>query len=118
MALDIIDGELCLVEGEEITHVFERGELDRPAYKHMCGWMQTNFDSKLKIDEQWEAAGKAWEDLSSSHKSLIWSMAQQETRNAQDICEGLLATLAQYQGTVSVKSSFISALRETRDRYM
>jgi len=117
MALIIIDGELCVVENEEVTHVFERGNLSRSAYKHMCSWVQTNFSLKLNIHELWEKAQEAWDNLSEQNKMCIWSVCQQEKQNAQDIRDGLLANLKEYQGYSSVKNQFSEAIERVFENF-
>jgi hypothetical protein len=111
MALVMVDGDLCLVEGEEITHVFEKGTLSRPSYKHMCAWAITNFDPKLSVDELWANAKEAWDSLSAQNKTCIWSICNQELQNAQDIKDGLLANLSEYQGYPVVKDAYIEAIK-------
>jgi hypothetical protein len=81
----------------------------------MTGWVQSNFDPKLDPFELWQRAGKAWEALTPDHKIAIWSMCQEDTQSARDICEGLLATLDSYQGTKSVKNAFREAILSTRE---
>ena len=117
MALAIIDGDLCFVEGEEITHVFEKGPLSRPAYKHMCAWAITNFNPKLSVDELWVNAREAWDNLSEQNKILVWSICNQESQNAQDIRDGLLANLSDYQGLKNVKDAFSEAIRNAVENF-
>lgn len=130
MALNWIDDELVVIDSEGfISHVFERiPSISRPAYKHMAGWMEINFESwaqkaqlgeapQLDPSELWRLAGEAWEALTPDHKMVIWSMCQQETQNARDICDGLLATLGSYQGVKSVKSAFQDAILSARDQF-
>lgn len=119
MALNWIDDELVVIDSEGfISHVFERiPSFSRPAYKHMAGWMEINFDPKLDPSELWRLAGEAWEALAPEHKMVIWSMCQEETQNARDICDGLLATLGSYQGVKSVKSAFRDAILSARDQF-
>ena len=117
MTLNWIDDELVIIDQEGlISHVFERvPSISRPAYKHMTGWVQSNFDPKLDPFELWRRAGEAWEALTPDHKMAIWSLYQQEIQSAKDICEGLLATLDSYQGTKSVKSVFREAILSVRE---
>ena len=112
--LEVIDGSLHLLENDEIIHEFERGPLLRAAYKHMCAWMLTNFDPKLNIHEQWTHAQIAWESLSLSNQTAIWSIVNYETQSAKDISQGLLATLNGYQGSANVKEEFKKAIQSVR----
>jgi hypothetical protein len=115
--MEWIDGELCLVKDEEIVHTFERGKLPRATYKHMAAWTQKNFDSEIGPHELWARAARAWEVLDEQHKIIIWSLAEQEAQNARDISDGLLATLAGYQGLAAVKSSYADAIKSVRDNF-
>lgn len=116
--LEFIDGDLCLLnEDEKITYVFERGDLSRAAYKHMTGWIQTNFNENLSPEENWAKADRAWESLTSEHKMLLWSMSVQESQNSRDICSGLLATLSSYQGMSSVKNAFRDAINAVAEQF-
>ena len=113
--LEVIDGSLHVLENDEVIHEFERGPLSRAAYKHMCAWMQTNFDPKLNIHEQWIHARIAWDSLSLSNQTAVWSIVNYETQSAKDISEGLLATLHGYQGCANVKEEFKKAIQNARD---
>jgi hypothetical protein len=115
--MEWIDGELCLIKDEEIVHIFEREKLPRATYKHMAAWVQKNFDSEIGPQEMWHRAARVWEALDEQHKIIIWSMAEQEAQNARDISDGLLATLAGYQGLAAVKSSYAEAIKSVRDRF-
>ena len=117
MALMFIDGDLCVVENEEVTHVFERGDLPREAYKHMCSWVHTNFKLKLNIHELWEKAKESWENLSEQNKIYVWGICQQEEQNARDIRDGLLANLKEYQGYNSVKNAYEEAIKKVFDNF-
>jgi len=117
MALVFIDNELCLLEGEEIVHVFERGENSRVSYKHMCSWVISNFGSKLIPEEAWSKAREAWETLSEDHKIAVWSIVNQEHQNAKDITQGLLANLREYQGYKSVKDAFQEAIMKVANNF-
>jgi len=119
-SLEIIDDELHLIQGEDVIHVFTRGEtLSRAAYKHMCGWVQTNFKTKFNgnPEELWAEAEKAWDALTPEQQMYLWSMANQESRNAQDVAEGLLACLSEYQCVSSVRTAFITAIKQVRDKF-
>ena len=131
MNLNWIDDELVIIDHEGcISHVFERTpSISRPAYKHMTGWIESNFESwarkaqlgeaqQLDPSELWRQAGEVWEALIPEHKAVIWSMCQQESQNARDICEGLLATLGSYQGVKAVKGAFREALLTARDQFL
>ena len=127
--LETIENELHLLCDGEIIHVFERGTLSRAAYKHMCAWVQTNFESwvlrtqlgeapKLSADELWVQAEKAWDALSPEHQMTIWSMTIQEEQNAKDISQGLLATLNGYQCLSTVKAAFSDAIKRVREQFI
>jgi hypothetical protein len=115
--MEWIDGELCLVKDEEIIHVFERGKLPRATYKHMAAWSQKNFDSEIDPQELWTRAARAWDIMDPQHKIIIWSLAEQEAQNARDISDGLLATLAGYQGLATVRSAYVAAIKSVRDSF-
>ena len=120
MDFDWIDAELCLVDQTtgNISHVFERGNLSRAAYKYMTHWVQTNFNSKCVPEELWERAERAWDGLSPENQMALWSLSVQEQQNAQDICTGLLATLSGYQGLTVVKQAFKEALESVANRFL
>jgi hypothetical protein len=116
----MIDDELHLLQGEDVIHVFERGEaLSRAAYKHMCGWIINNFKTKFKgnPEELWEEAEKAWDALTPEQQAYLWSITNQESQNAQDVSEGLLACLSEYQCLNSVRISFIQAIKQVREKF-
>lgn len=118
--LEYVDGELCLLDdhSREIIHVFERDNLSRAAYKHMCAWVITNFNSKLSADELWEQAEKVWDNMTPEHQMTIWAITIQEEQNAKDISQGLLATLNGYQCISSVKTVFSDAIKRVRDQFI
>jgi hypothetical protein len=113
MALAIIDGELSVIKNEEITHVFERGPLSRAAYKHMCAWVLTNFESKFNGSHEtlWREAGESWASLTPETQGILFALQAREEQMVKDIRIGLLATLAGYQGLKSVKDKFAEAIR-------
>ena len=118
MKLEELDSELCILdEDDNVLHSFERGHLSRAAYKHMCAWVQDNFDPKLEPSYLWEQAEAAWDALTPEQQLLIWSLSVKEHQNAQDICTGLLATLYSYQGLKTVKDAFRDALQAVVDRF-
>jgi hypothetical protein len=102
------DGELCLTDPE---HTFERGNLSRAAYRHMCGWIQNKFDPKLSPEENWSMAEAAWDNLSPEMQGHLHILSLKEVQNGDDIRQGLLATLASYQGGRFIKGLFESAIR-------
>lgn len=127
---EMIDGELHLLDTNtgDVIHVFERGNLSRAAYKHMCAWVINNFESwvrgtqlgeapKLNAEELWLQAEKAWDALTPEHQMTIWAMTHQEEQNANDISQGLLATLNGYQCLSSVKAVFIDAIKSVRNKF-
>ena len=116
--MEFVDGELAIFDEDgNIIHVFERGDLSRAAYKHMTGWTQANFNENLSPEENWAKADRAWETLTPEHKMLLWSLSVQESQNSLDICSGLLATLASYQGLSSVKNAFKDAINAVTEQF-
>lgn len=116
MALSMVDGELCLMDGQEITHVFEREggtPLSKAAYKHMCTWAISNFETKFNGSPEalWAEAKKAWDSLTPETQGLLLSFQAREDQMIKDIRLGLIATLAGYQGLKSVKDKFAEAIR-------
>ena len=111
--MEWIDDELCLVNSGEITHVFERGPFSRAAYKHMCAWVISNFESKFNGSHEtlWAEAGEAWNSLTPETQGLLFALQAREEQMVKDIRLGLLATLAGYQGLKSVKDKFAGAIR-------
>jgi len=118
MHLDEIDNELCILdENCEVVHVFERGDLSRGAYKHMCACVKEFWDAGTPPDILWQKAEAAWDALTPEQQMLIWSLSVQEKQNAQDICTGLLATLMNYQGLISVKKAFQVAIKSVLEQF-
>ena len=118
MHLDEVDCELCILdENYEIIHVFERGDLSRGAYKHMCACVKQSWDASVPPDVLWSKAEAAWDALTPEQQMLIWSLSVQEKRKAQDICTGLLATLLNYQGLSSVKNAFQLAIKSVIEQF-
>ena len=119
MHLEDVDNDLCIVnENNEITYVFERGNLSRAAYKHMCAWTKTHWNPELDPETVWKKAEAAWDALTPDQQMLLWSLSIQEHQNAQDICTGLLATLAGYQGVENVKKAFHDAIKSVLDKFV
>lgn len=115
-SLDIIDGTLHLLEGDEVVHVFENCH-PRAAYKHMCAWALSNFTSWVQRTQLWdpetfwaEAEG-SWTALTPEAQGLIMTLHTKEEQMVKDIRMGLLATLASYQGIKAVKVRFAEAIR-------
>lgn len=102
------DGELYLTDGD---HTFERGNLSRAAYRHMCGWIQNKFNPKLSPEENWSNAEAAWDALTPEMQAHLYIMSDKEVQNGDDIRQGLLATLTSYQGARFIKDLFGSAIR-------
>jgi hypothetical protein len=118
MHLDEVDNELCILdENCEIIHVFERGDLPRAAYKHMCACVKNSWDEKVSPDVLWAKAEAAWDALTPEQQMLIWSLSEQEKQNAQDICTGLLATLMNYQGVSAVKKAFQVVIKGVLEQF-
>lgn len=111
-SLAIIDGTLHLLEGDEVIHVFENSR-PRVAYKHMCAWATSNFTSKFNGDPEtfWAEAEMSWASLSPETQGLLLTLQVKEEQMVKDIRLGLLATLASYQGTKTVKDMFAEAIR-------
>ena len=115
-SLAIIDGTLHLLEGDEVIHVFENSR-PRAAYKHMCDWASSNFPSwvqrtQLRDPEAfWAEAERSWTSLSPEVQGLLMTLQVKEEQMVKDIRLGLLATLASYQGTKTVKERFAEAIR-------
>ena len=112
--MEWIDDELCLVNSGEITHVFERSPtVPRAAYKHMCAWVLTNFESKFNGSHEtlWAEAGESWASLTPETQGILFALQAREEQMVKDIRIGLLATLAGYQGLKSVKDKFAEAIR-------
>ena len=114
---EIIDSELCLINDEEVIHTFERSGKSQVEYKFMCDSIQRNFDSKLEPKVLWERAETAGADLGPENQAFLFTLFDQEKRNAQDICQGLLATLSEYQGFKTVKGAFRQALNDTLEKF-
>lgn len=104
--MEFIDGELTLEDG----HVFERGHLSRAAYRHMCSWIQRNFDPDASPDENWARAEASWDGLSPETQAHLVILSDREVQCGDDIRQGLLATLADYQGLRNIKELFKSAI--------
>lgn len=102
----IVDGELAIV-----THVFERDSLSHAAYNYMIAWVQKNTDPEDDPEVSWKRAEEAWDALSPELQATLWQITRQEKQNAEDIREGLLATLHGYQGFTKVKEAFADAIR-------
>jgi len=116
--VEILEGELCLLNVDgEIIHVFERSGKSQVEYKFMSDWIQRNFDSKLETKVLWEGAEEAWANLGPENQAFLFSLFEQEKRNAKDICEGLLATLAEYQGLKTVKDAYRRALNNALEQF-
>ena len=116
MGLELIDGTLHLLgENDEVLHVFERarGTLGPAAYKHMCVWLLSNFNSKFVQDplELWTEAEKSWVALAPETQGLLIALQDREEQMIRDIRTGLLATLSSYQGIKSIKDRFAEAIR-------
>jgi hypothetical protein len=128
MHLDDIDGELHILdENYEIVHVFERSSsnsppdgpiLSRAAYKHMCGWVKTNWKAGDDPDETWVKAEAAWDALDPDAQMYVWTLARQEEQNAQDLCTGLLANLSEYRGLDIVKRAFQTAIKGVLSQFV
>ena len=103
-----VDGEIV---HQESGHVFERGDLSKGAYKHMCSWLKDNFEPELGFEENWSRAEKSWDDLSSEQQMYIWSMYTQEQQQAEDTCTILLNSLKKSIAVDYIKKRFEDAIR-------
>lgn len=109
--MEVVDGELHIFDHEgNVTHVFERGDLSRAAYKHMTHWILKNFKKEKSFHENWEEAEASWDALSPETQGHLFIMSQCEERCADDIRTGLLATLAEYRGMQFIKDLFADAI--------
>jgi hypothetical protein len=111
--LEMIEGTLHLLEGDEVLHVFERDRESRTAYKHMCAWTLSQFKNEIDPESTWSDAKKAWTSLTPEEQGLLFALQASEEQMVKDIRVGLLATLAGYQGLKSVKERFAEAIRST-----
>lgn len=110
--LEFIDGDLCLLDEDgEVTHVFERGDLSRAAYKHMTHWIENNFEKEKSFKKIWEEAEASWDALSPEMQGHLFIMSRGEEQCLEDIRTGLLATLAEYRGLNFIKEIFADAIR-------
>ena len=103
---DIIDNQLCKIKDDEIIHVYEREEgMTRAQYDFMCSKIQALPGC------MWHEAESAWDQLTPEVQATLINISDQEYRQAKDICQGLLATLHEYQGYKKVKSAFAEAIK-------
>jgi hypothetical protein len=111
MFLTWIDRELSVINDADgtVCHVFEKGSWSRTAYKYMTTWITKNWTGDfLGI---WEKAENVWQNVSPQNQMALWSIDTQFEQNFEDIREGLLATLKEYQGSQDVKGIFEEALK-------
>lgn len=108
-----VDGELVHVES---GHVFERGNLSRPAYKHMCLWLKDNFVPELSPSENWDKAEEAWDAMSPENQMYLWSMYTRELQQAEDTCTLLLSVLTKSRAVDYIKQKFEEAIRGVAKR--
>lgn len=106
-----IDGELVVIQDEVVVHVFERYNLSRAAYTYMTAWVQKHTVPTDDPDTTWKRAEEAWDALSPEIQASLWQISNKEKQNAEDIRDGLLATLHGYQGFTHVKKSFVEAIQ-------
>ena len=111
MSFDMIDDELAIVKEGYIAHVFERENFSRATYNYMINWIQRNKNPYDDIATMWTEAEKAWDSLNPDVHGLLLTIAEKERQQNKDIHDGLLATLHDYQGSKSVKESFVNAIR-------
>lgn len=107
----IIDNELCIIEDGTVYHVFERNIFSRAAYTYMINWIQKNKTPDDDIDKMWKEAEEAWDKLSPETQGLLVTIANKEKQQAQDIRDGLLATLHGYHGLKIIKDAFAESIQ-------
>jgi hypothetical protein len=108
---NIIDNELCIMDDDTLYHVFERNTFSRATYTYMINWIQKNKTTSDDIDGMWEEAEEAWDKLSPETQGLMVAIANKERQQAEDIRDGLLATLHGYHGLKSIKDSFTESIQ-------
>lgn len=106
-------GELTLADG----HVFERGDIPRAPYRYMTSWLKSNFNPELNPDENWSRAEKAWLALTPEFKAQLFILSHKEVQSGDDIRQGLLATLASYQGVRLIKDLFETAIKSVEYKF-
>jgi hypothetical protein len=113
ISFDTLDNELVVLdEDDNVVHVFERGHLSRAAYQYMTHWVRENTMPEDDSNESWERAETAWDSLNPEFQATLVAISRQEQQQAQDIRDGLLATLHGYQGVSNVKRVFADAIRD------
>jgi hypothetical protein len=108
---NIIDNELCIMDDDTLYHVFERNTFSRATYTYMINWIQKNKTPSDDIDAIWEEAEEAWDKLSPETQGLLVAISNKERQQAEDIRDGLLATLHGYNGVKSIKDSFVESIQ-------
>jgi hypothetical protein len=108
-----VDGELVHTES---GYVFERGDLSRAAYKHMCSWIRKNFDTQLSLKENWGRAESSWDSLSHNEQMYLWSIHTQEVQQAEDTCTLLLDIVKKSRAVDYIKKMFENAVRGVVER--
>lgn len=108
---DWLEDELVMIDHTgNVSHVFEREDYSRAAYKYMCSRIQENHLPELTPEENWQKAGESWDLLTPEMQAQLVILSDKEVQNARDIREGLLATLHGYQGFAAIKKLFEQAI--------
>lgn len=108
---DWIDDELVILDSSgDVSHVFERGDHSRAAYKYMCSRIEENHLPELTPEQNWQKAIESWDMLTPEMQAQLVIFSDREVQNARDIRQGLLATLHGYQGFAAIKKLFEAAI--------
>jgi Rad3-related DNA helicase len=75
--------------------------------EYMSLWIEQHKD----IENVEEKAQEAWDALSPEIQALMITIRERERQQNQDIHDGLLATLHDYQGAKNIKKAFEKAIR-------
>lgn len=82
--------------------------LPRAARKYISRY---NFDPELSPDENLQKAKASWDALGPEMQAHLIILSSKEVQNFDDIKQGLLATLHDYQGTKPIKKLFEDAIK-------
>jgi|CryBogDrversion2_11_1035321.scaffolds.fasta_scaffold00019_21 hypothetical protein len=99
---DWLDSDLVEYdESDNILKIFHRPkDMSRAMYRYIASEI---IESQTDC---WNEASQCWKNLPNSKKEILEKKAQMEFQNFLDIRQGLLATLADYQGFINIKSQF------------
>ena len=107
-----LEDELVVLDPSgNVSHVFERADHSRVAYKYMCSRIEENHLPELTPEENWKKAEEAWKILAPEIQAHLMILSDKEVQNGKDIRDGLLATLHGYQGFAHIKKLFDQAIR-------